>query len=106
MNVVGHQAVGRTEQSFPGGSVQHQFAEAVMDGIIQPAGAPIKNRQCPMNSGAALIKFGAEAREIIGARLAVHAGNLYQSLLTSSPTIFSRSRGHETLINTNPGKRE
>ena len=57
-----------------------------MERIAQPPRSMIKHGQCPVNGGIALIKFGTQAREIVGARLAVHAGSLYQRLLTSSPT--------------------
>ena len=62
MNVIRHQAIDRAEKPFPRGRVQEQLAEFPVERFVQPAGAPIKYRQCPMDDGVALIEFPLEAR--------------------------------------------
>jgi hypothetical protein len=64
MNMVGHQAIGRAEQSFAGGGVKHRFPESRVEKFIQPAGSSQGHGHCPVNDGVALIRFAGQSREI------------------------------------------
>lgn len=64
VNVVGHQAIGETEQSFPRGGVQHDFAKLRVEGGVEPAGAAQGHRHGPVDDGVALIMFPGQAWQI------------------------------------------
>jgi hypothetical protein len=54
MNVIGHQDVNGTKQSFSRAGVEQQLAETRMESVVKPAGAPACNGHSPQDDGIAL----------------------------------------------------
>jgi hypothetical protein len=64
MNVIRHETIDRTKETFTGGGVQHHFPKAGMKNFVEPADAAPGDRHCPMNHGIALIMFTIQARKV------------------------------------------
>ena len=64
MQVIGHQAIRRAEQSLARGGVQQQFAEGGVKFFVQPAAPAVGDGQCPMNHGVALVILAWQAGQI------------------------------------------
>jgi hypothetical protein len=64
MEMIGHEAVGGAEESLAGRGVQHDFAEARVERIVEPAGAAQGNGESLMHDGIALIILARKTREI------------------------------------------
>jgi hypothetical protein len=62
--VIRHQAIRRAEKSLAGSSVEGDFAEARMEGIVQPARAAHGDGHGPMNDRIGLIIFARQALQI------------------------------------------
>jgi hypothetical protein len=63
-NVIRHETIGRTKETFTGGGMQHQFSKAGMKKFVEPADAAPGDGHCPMNHGIALIMFTIQARKV------------------------------------------
>ena len=63
VDVVGHQAINRAEQTFTGGGVKHDFSELRMKPFVQPAHAAQSNGHCPVDDRVTLIIFAGQSRE-------------------------------------------
>jgi len=64
MNVILHEAIGRTNQTLAHGRVQHDFPESRVKGSREPAGATKRDGHCPVDGGVALVVLPRQAREI------------------------------------------
>src|SRR6266550_3411733 len=65
--MIGHEAIGRTEQALAGGGVQHQFAKRGVESLVEPALAAVRDRKRPMHDSVALVVLARKARKIEGA---------------------------------------
>ena len=61
--MIGHQAVGGAEQAFSRGGVEHHFAEAGVEWLVEPSAAAHGDGESPMNDGVALIVFAWQPGE-------------------------------------------
>ena len=66
MNVIRHETIGWTKETFTGGGVQHHFPKAGMKKFVEPADAAAGDGPCPMNHGIALIMLTIQARKVEG----------------------------------------
>lgn len=66
MNVVRHQAVSRTYQSFTRRRVKHHLPKRGVETVGQPALPAMGNRHGPENDGVGLIELTFQPRQIVG----------------------------------------
>src|SRR5947207_11758637 len=64
MEMVGHQSVDGTQEPLADGSMQCDFAKALMKVLVQPAGRAILHCVRPQNHGGAAIGFRRKSREV------------------------------------------
>ncbi len=65
--MIRHQAIGRTEQSFPCGGVEHHFPKAGVKRFVEPALAALGDGHGPMDYGIALIMLAGQTWKVKGA---------------------------------------
>jgi len=70
MQVIGHQAIDGAKEAFPGGGVEHGFAEMRVEGGCQPTGSAPGDRKRPVNDSIAVVILFGQARQI---KAAVHS---------------------------------
>ena len=66
MNVVRHQAVSRTYQSFTRRRVKHHLAKGGVKTVGKPALLTMGNRHGPEDDGVGLVEFTFQPRQIVG----------------------------------------
>src|SRR5438045_1148184 len=62
VQMIGHEAIRRTEQALASGGVKHHFTERGVKSLVQPALSPVRDRKRPVNHGIALVVFTRKAR--------------------------------------------
>ncbi len=65
VQVVGHEDIDGTEQSFARGGVEQQFAEVPVKRVVQPAGGAAFQGEGPLHHGEAAIKLRREAGKVV-----------------------------------------
>ena len=64
MNMIRHQAIGRTEDSLAHPGMEHDFAKMGMECIVQPSSAAHGHRHRPMNDRIGLIILAGKTLEV------------------------------------------
>jgi hypothetical protein len=80
MQVVGHEAIGRTNKTLASRSVKDKFAEGGVKTIVEPALFAMGDRHAPEDDGVGLIEDARQAWEVEGP---VSVGRVH-GLLSSS----------------------
>ena len=63
MQMIWHQAINRTNQTFSGGGVKHQILETLVECGCQPAFGLVEHRQRPKNYSVGLIMLARQSRQ-------------------------------------------
>src|SRR5215472_7396586 len=69
MQVIRHQDVRWTEETFTGGGVQKQLPEMCVKTVVQPARGAWFQRNSPQDSGETSIMFWSKPRQMVPIRL-------------------------------------
>ena len=64
VQMIRHEAIGRTEESFAGGGVQEQFAKRGVKRLVEAALPALRDGKRPMHHRVALIIFAGKTRQI------------------------------------------
>ena len=64
MQMIRHQAIGRTEKPFAGGGVQEQFAKRGVKRLVEPALPAVRDGKRPMHHRVALIILAWKTRKV------------------------------------------
>lgn len=59
--------------------MKHQVTKLRVKNFVEPSGTAVKNRQCPMNDGIALIKRRGQSGKVIGPRNNVHMRIIFEA---------------------------
>ena len=82
MQVIGHKAIKRTQQSLARRSVQNQFTERGLEFFAQPSTTAVRHRKRPMDDRIALIKLTRQTGQI---KRPVDIGFIHSSLEICTP---------------------
>ena len=108
MQMIRHQTINRTKQTFAGGSVKHQFPETLVKSGRQPAFGLVEHRQRPEHNGVTLIMLAGQTRQVerpvqrisrrLDRTLEIHDKEIRDSSRRLLQIYIGRSQGDETQI--------